>query len=102
MKQLIKEISEGIKLYRDSDTGIAFVHDGSTGLSHSCHPNIDSTGSVRGMKKLGYWGKNDVIVRANGYSYNVSRFCVDSSDELDNIAAESCMCSSCVKRRANN
>lgn len=27
------------------------------------HPSIHYTGSVRGMKKLGYWGKNDVCVR---------------------------------------
>ena len=27
------------------------------------HPSIHYTGSVRGMKKLGYWGKNDICVR---------------------------------------
>lgn len=33
------------------------------------HPSIHYTGSVRGMKKLGYWGKHDVCVR---YIYNIS------------------------------
>lgn len=27
------------------------------------HPSILYTGSVRGMKKQGYWGKNDLCVR---------------------------------------
>lgn len=36
------------------------------------HPYIHYTGSVRGMKKLGYWGKNDVCVRCGQYIYNLS------------------------------
>jgi hypothetical protein len=52
--------------------GIATILDPSTGLIHSCHPNISTTGSIRGMKKLGYWGKNDHIVRKGGFYYNKS------------------------------
>ncbi len=36
------------------------------------HPSIHKSGSVRGMKKLGYWGKNDVCVRIGDYIYNLS------------------------------
>lgn len=36
------------------------------------HPSIHCTGSVRGMKKLGYWGKNDIIVRCGQFLYNMS------------------------------
>ena len=36
------------------------------------HPSIHVTGSVRGMRKLGYWGKNDVVVRSGSYYYNLS------------------------------
>lgn len=36
------------------------------------HPSIHYTGSVRGMKKLGYWGKHDVCVRCGQYIYNIS------------------------------
>jgi hypothetical protein len=36
------------------------------------HPSIHYTGSIRGMKKLGYWGKNDVCVRIGNYIYNLS------------------------------
>ena len=36
------------------------------------HPSIHVTGSVRGMRKLGYCGKNDVVVRSGSYYYNLS------------------------------
>lgn len=36
------------------------------------HPSIHVTGSVRGMKKLGFWGKDDRIVRNGQYYYNLS------------------------------
>lgn len=39
-------------------------------LNH--HPSIHKTGSVRGMKKCGYWGKNDIIIRYGDYWYNFS------------------------------
>lgn len=36
------------------------------------HPSIHYTGSVQGMKKFGYWGKNDRCVRCGQYIYNLS------------------------------
>ena len=36
------------------------------------HPSIHYTGSVRGMKKLGYWGQHDKCVRCGSYIYNLS------------------------------
>ena len=81
------------EIYRDDKTGIAVVRDGSTGINHSCHPNIDRTGSVRGMKKLGYWAKDDETVRCNGAIYNISRNI--ATDELDKIAREYCDCAAC-------
>lgn len=36
------------------------------------HPSIHYTGSVQGMKKLGYWGKNDRCVRCGQHIYNLS------------------------------
>lgn len=36
------------------------------------HPSIHHTGSVRGMKKLGLWGKHDRCVRCGQYIYNLS------------------------------
>ena len=36
------------------------------------HPSIHISGSVRGMKKLGYWGKSDLIIKQGQYYYNMS------------------------------
>ncbi len=44
----------------------------------SIHPSIHYTGSVRGMKKLGYWGKYDRCVRCGSYIYNLSIYISDS------------------------
>lgn len=40
-KKLIKEIRPYVKLYRDTNNGIAWIEDGSTGLGISVHPNLD-------------------------------------------------------------
>lgn len=41
-------------------------------FSRDAHPSIHYTGSVRGMKKLGLWGKHDKCVRCGNYIYNLS------------------------------
>jgi hypothetical protein len=60
---------------------IVTIENNSVGIGHSAHPNIDITGSVTGMKKLGYWAKDDVIVKSKGYYYNISK--VSISDPID-------------------
>lgn len=89
-KQLLKQIDEVTELYRDTNTGIAWVENGHTGSGHSAHPNIDVSGSVSGMKKLGYWGQKDRIVRSHGFYYNIDRVVI--TDDLDKVAAEHCRC----------
>lgn len=89
-KTFIKEIAPYIELHRDKKTGIAWIENGKTGNGHSCHPNIDSSGSVVGMKKLGYWNKEDRTVRCKGYIYNIDKCVV--TDEYDKIAMEYCRC----------
>jgi hypothetical protein len=89
-KVLIKEIEPHIELYRDPGTGIAWVENGKTGGGHSAHPNIDVTGSVSGMKKLGYWAEDAKTVRSHGAIYNISRCSV--TDPLDEIARQHCQC----------
>ena len=98
MKKLIKEIKPYVKLYRDEKSGIAWIENGSTGCGHSCHANIDTSGSVRGMKNLGYWKKDARTVRSHGFIYNIDSFCC--SDEYDNIAAEYCACTACLERKS--
>ncbi len=60
------------------------IHNGSTGNGHSAHPNIDTSGSVKGMKAIGYWGQHDVIASAHGNNYNMSKLVI--SDDLDKLA----------------
>ena len=98
MKKLIRKINENVTLYRDDRTGIAWIQDGTTGLIYSVHPNIDSTGSVRGMKDRGFWGKKDKTVRCGGYIYNISKFCYDENT-YDKIVADECRCECCLERR---
>lgn len=96
-KRLLKEVKPYCSLYIDDTTGIARIEDGSTGTGHSVHPNIDISGSVRGMKTLGYWDKSDKVVRSHGWQYNISRFL--ASGELEEIVAAHCQCEECRKRR---
>jgi hypothetical protein len=89
-KKLIKEIECNVNLYINPKTGIAWVEDGSTGMIHSAHANIDSTGSIKGMKNLGYWGKKDRCIRSNGWIYNIDT--IYARTEYEHIAKEYCQC----------
>jgi hypothetical protein len=89
-KEKLRDVREHITLYKDSGTGIAWVENGTAGVRHSCHPNISSTGSVRGMKDRGHWAADARTVRAAGFIYNIDAWVV--SDELDAIAAQHCRC----------
>ena len=64
---------------------------------------IDATGSISGMKKLGYWGQNDRTVKTGGTIYNISRCVV--TDPLDEIARQYCRCGgnhSCAFQEVSN
>lgn len=89
-KVLIKKLAEHVNLYRDPKTGLAWVEDGSTGNGHTAHPSIHASGSVHGMKKLGYWDKSDRTVQSHGFIYNIDTLII--TDEYDQIAAEHCRC----------
>lgn len=90
-------LGEYQELFRDTKTGIAWIEDGSTGNGHSAHPNIDATGSVKGMKQRGWWDRDAITVRSHGFIYNVSA--VSCGDDLDGIAKEYCQCQGCNKYR---
>lgn len=96
-RSFLRKIQDHINLHWCPRTGIAWVENGKVGCSHSAHPNIDATGSVRGMKNRGYWKKDARTVRTNGYIYNIDSLVV--TDEYDQIAADNCTCSACVERR---
>lgn len=101
VKQFVKEIRPYVNLYRDDNNGIAWIEDGSTGLGVSVHANIDSSGSVRGMKYRGYWSKDARTVESHGFIYNIDTFVCSKSDELEMIVADECMCEACIQRRNN-
>ena len=98
-KHLIKNLDEEgiIQLFRCTRTGIAWVENGKVGIGHSAHPNIDGTGSIRGMKKQGYWRQDARTERTHGYIYNIDRLVI--SDEYDQVAADHCNCAACRERR---
>lgn len=98
MKRLIRELGDYKSLYRDDNNGIAWIEDGDTGCGYSCHSNIDASGSVKGMKKLGYWEKDARTVRSHGFIYNIDTLVISS--EYDKLLAESeCKCIACCERR---
>lgn len=80
-------------------TGIAYVDDGSTGCRYTVHPSIDVSGSVIGMKNLGYWGKHDRIERFGSAKYNIDILSYDRSSDLETEIANRCQCESCLERR---
>ena len=100
MKQFIREITAYAKLYRDDETGIAWIENGKSGLGVSVHANIDETGSVEGMKARGWWGHDARTVQSHGWIYNIDTFICDPNNELEMIVANECMCTACQERRS--
>lgn len=103
-KQFLREIAPHMLLYRDDRTGIAWIEDGNTGCEISVHPNIAASGSVRGMKQLGYWDKADRTVRSHGFIYNMDHvaFSWDDKDKnhvYETIVANECRCQGCLERK---
>ena len=91
-KELIQVVTEFARLYRDPITGIAWVEDTSTGLGYSAHPNIHSTGNVRGMRLRGFWKRKDLAVPTNGFIYNISQCRVNLDNQFEVLAMRNCRC----------
>lgn len=73
------------------DSEIATIEDRRTGLTHSPHPSISSSGSVDGMRKKGYWGAEERTLRGGNFIYNIDgaqRY----TSLLDVMAAQLCQC----------
>jgi hypothetical protein len=91
-KVLVLKVDEHTRIYRDTRNGIAWVEDGRSGTGHSCHPNIDRTGSVRLKKARGDWDKKDRVVESHGFKYNIDVCLVSENDPLDALARAHCLC----------
>jgi hypothetical protein len=84
LKALGVTLNEYQKLYRDPQTGLAWVENGSAGIAHSCHPNVEANKITRRMKEYQTW------VESRGFLYNTAEFI--ASDDLDRLAAAKCNC----------
>lgn len=99
-KSFVRVLRPYVELHRDPRTGLAWIEDGRTGNGHSAHPNIAASGSIRGMKSRGHWGKSDRCIRSHGFIYNIDRVAV-TRGTFDRIACEECRCVGCKDRRVH-
>lgn len=97
IKVLNPPLPENVELRIHNNTGIAEIADGRHGSAHTCHPSIDSTGSITGMKNKGYWRKDARTRRAFGCIFNIDSLV--STDDLDDLAMKHCVCDACQVRR---
>lgn len=88
---LVREVRPYVKLYRDPKTGIAWIEDGTSGTGLSAHPSIHATGSIRGMRDRGWWGKHDRTVKSHGFIYNIDQAAGGSSAD-DKLVRSMCEC----------
>jgi hypothetical protein len=64
--------------------GLVQLRNGSSGTGHSPFINVDRTANLAGLRKLYRWGKDDKLVRAHGFIYNLNMPSV--TDELDMLS----------------
>jgi hypothetical protein len=81
----VRKVGPHKTLRRCEVHGVAFVADGTAGIAHSAHPNVDASGNPRAV-----FGKDARVVRCNGFAYNTDDVIV--SDVDDQIAADNCRC----------
>lgn len=72
----------------DPHTGLAWIEDGTAGVAHSAHPNVEANKYSR--RKYFDW------IECRGFLYSPDIF---RSTELDKLAARYCQCPSCQRSR---
>lgn len=87
----VQTVRPYVELYRDPKTGIAWIEDGTSGTGLSAHPNISATGSIRGMRDRGWWGKTDRTVKSHGWIYNIDKVAGGDSPD-DKLVRNACDC----------
>ncbi len=76
---------------RDPQTGLVWIEDGTAGVAHSAHPNVEANRVTRRM----YPGR----VEVRGFLYSPDVF---TSSDLDKLAAKYCACPACRYDPAND
>jgi hypothetical protein len=71
------------KLYSDPQTGLAWVENGSAGIAHSLHPNVQANSATRRMREY------QTFVECRGFLYN-TQACV--SDDFAPLLRKYCQC----------
>ncbi|MBM3223390.1 MAG: hypothetical protein FJZ47_06275 [Candidatus Tectomicrobia bacterium] len=88
-KQLFK-LTPKTTLYRDDETGIAWVEDFTTGVGYAAHPNIKRPRTVAEMLQKGHWGPDERTIRSQSFTYNIDRLVIEHP--LDDVARQHCQC----------
>jgi len=89
---LLAVLSPYLSGYRDSRTGIAWIEDHASGRGHSLHTSIARSGSVKGMKQLGYWNLNDRTVPSHGWIYNIDQYVPETDPLIQQWLLDHCQC----------
>lgn len=70
----------------DPLSGLVWIEDGTAGIAHSAHPNVEANKYSRKDKRFVGW------IEVRGFLYSPERFV---STDLDRLAAEYCKCPTC-------
>jgi hypothetical protein len=92
-KNFVREIVPDVHLYRDPETGLAWVTEcvHGTVLSHSCHPAIHEEELARQFKRS-TWTRAHHLIRVGTTIYNVSICCSSADDPYKGMARRECCC----------
>ena len=75
----------------DPQTGLVWIEDGTAGVSHSAHPNVEANRFNRRKYQAQGW------VESHGFLFSPEVF---RSTELDHLAARYCRCNGCHMAKA--
>lgn len=76
----------------DPATGLVWIEDGTAGVAHSAHLNVEANRVTRKMREYKGW------IECRGFLYSPNTL---PSTALDRIAARYCQCSPCqIARKA--
>lgn len=74
----------------DPATGLVWIEDGTAGVAHSAHPNVEANRITRKLREYAGW------IEVRGFLYSPEVF---ASTDLDKLAAKYCQCSPCIASR---
>jgi hypothetical protein len=82
------KLSQYQRAKQDPSTGLVWIEDGTAGVAHSAHPNVEANRETRRLHPT--W------LECRGFLYSPDVF---TSTELDKLAAAYCQCGPCKDSR---